>query len=108
MQVAALLVLISCRRVESKNDNAGPLARREWREANLAGWDSSHTAPCGAAVPARPPTRYWEIKGRVRLAQWIIGARKLGTGVLVPASRDATNCDINLFFTITYRGTKAR
>src|ERR1700730_854919 len=33
----------------------GPALSRE--KLNLAGWVSSHTTPCGAAVPARPPTR---------------------------------------------------
>jgi len=27
------------------------------RETKLGGLGSSHTTPCGAAVPARPPTR---------------------------------------------------
>jgi hypothetical protein len=47
------------------------------------GLGSSHTTPCGAAVPARPPTRSSETRDRSSGPQWVSGAMKEGTGVVV-------------------------
>jgi hypothetical protein len=49
----------------------------------LGGLGSSHTTPCGAVVPARPPTRSSHTTGRVCAAQWARGATEHGTRVLV-------------------------
>src|ERR1700720_4468194 len=53
-----------------------------WRE-EFGGLGSSHTTPCGAVVPARPPTRSSDITGRVCAAQWAGGATQRGTRVVV-------------------------
>ena len=53
-----------------------------WRE-ELGGLGSSHTTPCGAAVPARPPTRSLHITSRFRARQWATGATNRGTRVVV-------------------------
>jgi hypothetical protein len=72
----------------AKTATPGPMA---WRhlggKQNLAGWDSSHTTPFGAAVPARPPTRCQQVTRYSREAQWTARAKNLGTRVLVLAER---------------------
>src|ERR1700692_441033 len=47
------------------------------------GLGSSHTTPCGAAVPARPPTRSSHITGCFCPRQWATGATNRGTRVVV-------------------------
>ena len=47
------------------------------------GLGSSHTTPFGAAVPARPPTRSSDSKDSFLLPQWVAGATKRGTQVVV-------------------------
>jgi hypothetical protein len=49
----------------------------------LGGLGSSHTTPCGAAVPARPPTRSSHITDPACTAQWARGATRRGTAVVV-------------------------
>src|ERR1700692_2451353 len=49
------------------------------------GLGSSHTTPCGAAVPARPPTRSQHITGSPCLAQWTARLINWSTRVVVPA-----------------------
>jgi hypothetical protein len=44
---------------------------------------SSHTAPCGAAVPARPPTRSSDITHLHWGPQWVARATRRGTRVVV-------------------------
>ena len=46
-----------------------------------SGLGSSHTTPCGAAVPARPPTRSSETTHLSRGPQWDSGATRRGTWV---------------------------
>jgi hypothetical protein len=47
------------------------------------GLGSSHTAPCGAAVPARPPTRSSDITHLHWGPQWVARATRRGTRVVV-------------------------
>ena len=48
------------------------------------GLGSSHTAPCGTAGPARPPThRKSRLAALPLLEQWPNSPTKQGTGVLV-------------------------
>jgi hypothetical protein len=44
---------------------------------------SSHTAPCGTVVPARPPTHYRDVSGEAEGSQWAKGYKKVGTWVVV-------------------------
>ena len=53
------------------------------REAERGGLGSSHTAPRGAAVPARPPTRSSETKDPLLGPQWVRRATGQGTAVVV-------------------------
>jgi hypothetical protein len=69
-----------------------PSSRTRWfvmqREANeeSGGLGSSHTAPCGAAVPARPPTRSSETTHLHCTSQWVRRATRQGTRVVVQTS----------------------
>ncbi len=49
----------------------------------FGGLGSSHTAPCGTAVPARPPTHWPHARESSEKPQWPNGPTKWGTGVLV-------------------------
>ena len=62
--------------------------RLKWKEGKgrVGGLGSSHTAPFGAAVPARPPTRSWHVTRASCSAQWFAGAIVQGTRVLVPGT----------------------
>ena len=62
-----------------------PFAFRDVEEAarETSGLGSSHTAPRGAAVPARPPTRTSDIKDQVCMPQWVSRATWQGTRVVV-------------------------
>src|SRR6202158_4700557 len=55
------------------------------REAGnkTGGLGSSHTTPCGAAVPARPPTRSSETTQLSCEPQWVRRATEQGTRVVV-------------------------
>ncbi len=55
---------------------------RRKREAD-GGLGSSHTTPCGAAVPARPPTRSSETTHLYCEPQWVARATGRGTRVVV-------------------------
>jgi hypothetical protein len=61
----------------------GGLIRANGRKMEFGGLGSSHTTPCGAAVPARPPTRSWHIKEPPCTGQWPNGAKERGTRVVV-------------------------
>ena len=61
---------------------ARSVIRRE-AEKESGGLGSSHTTPCGAAVPARPPTRSSETTHLCRRPQWVSGATRRGTRVVV-------------------------
>jgi len=52
-------------------------------EKEIGGLGSSHTAPCGAAVPARPPTRSSEPTHLHCALQWVRRATRRGTSVVV-------------------------
>src|SRR5580704_17060274 len=70
-----------------KQNSAGFLTGAvEKGSRNLAGWVSSHTTPFGAAVPARPPTRYRQFTGGRCFDQWAEGLKICGTRVLVLAT----------------------
>jgi hypothetical protein len=56
--------------------------QREARK-EIGGLGSSHTAPCGAAVPARPPTRSSETTHLLCTPQWVRRATRQGTWVVV-------------------------
>jgi hypothetical protein len=49
----------------------------------IGGLGSSHTTPCGAAVPARPPTRSSETTHVGCKPQWVTRATRRGTRVVV-------------------------
>jgi len=49
----------------------------------IGGLGSSHTTPCGAAVPARPPTRSSETTHLCCEPQWVTRAMGRGTRVVV-------------------------
>jgi hypothetical protein len=49
----------------------------------IGGLGSSHTAPCGAAVPARPPTRSSETTHPHGAPQWVRRATRRSTSVVV-------------------------
>jgi len=49
----------------------------------IGGLGSSHTTPCGAAVPARPPTRSLETTDADCVSQWAARANLQSTRVLV-------------------------
>jgi hypothetical protein len=55
----------------------------EGAKRRIGGLGSSHTAPYGAAVPARPPTRCSYPKVTAEKAQWSKGANLQGTRVVV-------------------------
>src|ERR1700730_11008580 len=67
----------------TKKCRAGGPAWTERKESGGVG--SSHTTPCGAAVPARPPTRSPHIREPRCVAQWAAGHIKRSTRVVVPA-----------------------
>ena len=50
------------------------------------GLGSSHTAPCGTAVPARPPTRSSETTHLDCTPQWVPRATRRGTTVVVQSA----------------------
>src|SRR3989449_7204864 len=52
-------------------------------EKEIGGLGSSHTTPCGAAVPARPPTRSSETTHLYCEPQWVARATGRGTRVVV-------------------------
>ena len=52
-------------------------------EKEIGALGSSHTAPCGAAVPARPPTRSSETTHLPCTPQWVRRATRRGTSVVV-------------------------
>jgi hypothetical protein len=52
----------------------------------IGGLGSSHTAPCGAAVPARPPTRSSETTHLDCTPQWVPRATRRGTTVVVQSA----------------------
>jgi hypothetical protein len=56
--------------------------RRE-AENETSGLGSSHTTPCGAAVPARPPTRPSNTTHLHCAPQWVSRATRRGTRVVV-------------------------
>ena len=58
------------------------VTRRE-TENETSGLGSSHTTPCGAAVPARPPTRPEDTTHLDCVAQWVSRATRRGTRVVV-------------------------
>jgi hypothetical protein len=68
------------------------------------GLGSSHTTPCGAAVPARPPTRSQHITGPGCLAQWAARLINWSTRVVVPACTPPEGLPIapTLFFVYSY------
>jgi hypothetical protein len=53
------------------------------KQKKIGGLGSSHTAPCGAAVPARPPTRSSETTHLHCAPQWVRRATGRGTRVVV-------------------------
>ncbi len=53
------------------------------KQKKSGGLGNSHTAPCGAAVPARPPTRSSETTHLHCRPQWVSGATRRGTWVVV-------------------------
>src|SRR6267154_5009374 len=77
-------------RYKSKGEaGLGPPSQPLWslkmlREAEESGGlGSSHTTPCGAAVPARPPTRSSETTHLNCASQWVRRATGRGTSVVV-------------------------
>src|SRR5258708_8417563 len=54
------------------------------KQKKSGGLGNSHTAPCGAAVPARPPTRSSETTHLHCRPQWVSGPTRRGPWVLVP------------------------
>ena len=58
--------------------------KKEWQAGDrIGGLGSSHTTPCGAAVPARPPTRSSETTRQRCKPQWVTRATRRGTRVVV-------------------------
>src|SRR5216684_990579 len=53
------------------------------KQKKSGGLGNSHTAPCGAAVPARPPTRSSETTHLNCASQWVRRATGRGTSVVV-------------------------
>src|SRR5215467_14967647 len=89
MQAYGLLCPAKNRRVpptqdEGQRGKSGKAGGREREETG--GLGSSHTVPFGAAVPARPPTRSWQVTRRLCFAQWVGGASVQGTQVVVQGS----------------------
>src|SRR5277367_1606868 len=60
--------------------------KKHREERKSGGLGSSHTTPCGAAVPARPPTRSSDISGSRQFAQWATRLIPSGTRVVVQPS----------------------
>ena len=56
------------------------------KQKEIGGLGSSHTAPCGAAVPARPPTRSSETTHLDCTSQWVPRATRRSTWVVVQKS----------------------
>jgi hypothetical protein len=56
------------------------------KQKKIGGLGSSHTAPCGAAVPARPPTRSSETTHLDCTSQWVPRATRRSTWVVVQKS----------------------
>jgi hypothetical protein len=67
--------------VQALHQTHWSVMQREAKENG--GLGSSHTAPCGAAVPARPPTRSSETTHLHCTPQWVRRATGRGTRVVV-------------------------
>src|SRR6202521_5300642 len=87
-------VAVGCKTVtDCRKRKGGPECRPSFhvlwsamqREAGkkTGGLGSSHTTPCGAAVPARPPTRSSETTQLSCEPQWVRRATEQSTGVVV-------------------------
>lgn len=66
-------------------------------EEETGGLGSSHTTPCGAAVPARPPTRSSDTTGWPRGSQWVRRATGQGTAVVVQRSYSLRELKVSVY-----------